>query len=234
MKTSINMISMVGLALMATTALADDSNLPGEFSGNVAITTDYVFRGYTQANENVALQGGLDWDSGAGFYLGAWGSNVNFGDGDEASVELDLYGGYAGEIDAFSYDVGFLYYLYPGADSALNYDFWEVYGSIGYDFGAASVSAGLAYTPENFGNTDDGYYYSAGVSVPVGDSFSVDANIGYYDVDPSFGADYTDWNVGATYSFEWFDADIRYFDTDVTACANVCDSRVVFTVSRSF
>lgn len=109
-----------------------------------------------------------------------------------------------------------------------------MYGSVGYDFGVASVSAGLAYTPENFGKTDDGFYYSAGLSVPVGDSFNVDANIGYYDVEPAFGSDYTDWNIGATYSFEWFDADLRYFDTDASGCANVCDSRAVFTISRSF
>lgn len=82
--------------------------------------------------------------------------------------------------------------------------------------------------------TFDGLYFSGGLSVPVGDNFSIDANVGYYDVDPAFGDDYTDWNIGATYSFEWFDTDLCYFDTDVSNCTNVCDSRVVVTVSRSF
>ena len=104
----------------------------------------YVFRGFSQTLEEPTLQGGLDWDSGVGVYVGMWGSNVNFGDGDNAHVEMDFYAGYAGEIDAFSYDVGFLYYLYPGAASSLNYDFWEAYGSVGYDFGPASASAGIA------------------------------------------------------------------------------------------
>lgn len=219
---------------MTAPASAQDSKLPGEVSGNVTLTSDYVFRGFTQANEDPAIQGGLDWDSGAGFYLGTWGSNVNFGDGDEASVELDVYGGYAGEIDGFSYDVGFLYYWYPGAASALSYDFWEVYGSVGYDFGPAAVSFGLAYTPDNFGGTDDGLYFQGGISVPLGDMFSMDANLNYSDVDPAFGDDYFDWNVGATASFEWFDADLRYIDTDISGCTGVCDSRVVFSVSRSF
>ncbi len=223
-----------GLTSVSLPALAQDSGLPGEFSGNVAITSDYVFRGFTQTNEDPAIQGGLDWDSGAGFYLGTWGSNVNFGDGDEASVEFDVYGGYAGEVEGFSYDVGFIYYWYPGAAGALNYDFWEAYGSIGYDFGPAAVSFGLAYTPENFGDTNDGFYYQSGISVPVTDMFSVDANLNYYDVDPAFGANYYDWNVGATLSLEWFDADLRYIDTDISNCTGVCDSRVVFSVSRSF
>jgi len=218
----------------AAPASAQDSALPGEFSGNVTLTNDYVFRGYTQTNEDPAIQGGLDWDSGAGFYLGTWGSNVNFGDGDEASVELDVYGGYAGEVNGLSYDVGFIYYWYPGAAGALNYDFWEVYGALGYDFGPAAVSFGLAYTPENFGDTDDGLYFQSGISVPVTDTFSVDANLNYYDVELPFGADYFDWNIGATVSLEWFDADLRYVDTDVSNCSGVCDSRVVFSVSRSF
>jgi uncharacterized protein (TIGR02001 family) len=172
-----------GLGVVAAPVSSQD--LPGDFSGNVTLTSDYVFRGVTQANEDPAIQGGLDWDSGAGFYLGTWGSNVNFGDGDEASVELDIYGGYAGEINGFSYDVGFLYYWYPGAASALSYDFWEVYGSLGYDFGPAAVSFGLAYTPDNFGGTDDGLYFQSGISLPLGDMFSVDANLNYSDVDPS-------------------------------------------------
>ncbi len=226
------LLVLAAFVLAAGQVRAQD--LPGEFSGNVTLSSDYVFRGFTQTNEDPAIQGGFDWDSGAGFYLGTWGSNVNFGDGDEAAIEIDVYGGYAGEIDNFSYDVGFIYYWYPGAAGALNYDFWEVYGSVGYDFGPAALSLGIAYTPENFGDTDDGIYFQSGISVPLTDQFSIDANLNYYDVDPTFGEDYLDWNIGATLSLEWFDADLRYFDTDISACTNVCDSRVVFSVSRSF
>lgn len=125
---------------VVTQAAAQDSGLPGSFSGNVTLTNDYVFRGFTQTGEDPAIQGGLDWDSGSGFYLGTWASNVDFGPGDEANIEIDIYGGYAGEINGFTYDVGYLYYLYPGAPGALDYDFWEVYGSVGYDFGTAAVS----------------------------------------------------------------------------------------------
>lgn len=224
-----------GLALASLGPVsAQESDLLGSFSGNVTLTSDYVFRGFTQADEEPAIQGGFDWDSGAGFYLGTWGSNVNFLDGDEASVEIDLYGGYAGEIDGFSYDIGYIYYWYPGAAGALDYDFWEVYGSLGYDFGGAAVTVGLAYTPENFGNTDDGLYFQSGLSVPLGDQFSVDVGLNYYDVDPAFGEDYLNWTIGATVSLDWFDADLRYIDTDVSNCAGVCDGRVVFSISRSF
>ena len=230
----VSLILVILFVVGISPVFAQNGDLPGEFSGNVTLTSDYVFRGFTQASDDPAIQGGFDWDSGAGFYLGTWGSNVNFGDDDEASVELDAYGGYAGEIGALSYDIGIIYYWYPGASGALNYDFWEVYGSMRYELGAAAVTFGLAYSPENFGDTDDGLYFQSGLNVPFGDQFSIDANLNYYDVDPAFGEDYLDWNIGATLSLEWFDADLRYIDTDIANCDDVCDASVVFSISRSF
>ncbi|MBD25855.1 MAG: hypothetical protein CMG46_12780 [Candidatus Marinimicrobia bacterium] len=232
-----NLLSYFAAAIvfgMPSIAASQDMILPGEFSGNVSVGTDYVFRGYSQTLAEPTLQGGLDWDSGFGIYAGMWGSNVNFGDADNAHVEMDFYAGYAGEVDAFSYDVGFLYYMYPGASNTLKYDFWELYGSVGYDFGPAAVSAGLAWTPDNFGGTNDALYYSAGISVPVADVLSFDANIGYYDF--TGGGNFADWNIGTTLNvYDVFDADLRYYDTDVSAgCVSSCESRVVFSISRSF
>ena len=216
----------------SVTAMADD-HMVGGFSGNVTLASDYSFRGISQTGEEPAIQGGLDWDSGSGFYIGTWGSNVNFGDGDEASMELDVYAGYAGSLEGLDYDVGFLYYIYPGANNNLNYDFWEIYGSLGYDFEVASFSAGVAYTSDNFGDTGDGLYLMSGLSIPLSDMFSLDASLNYYDVEPGFGDDYFDWIIGATLSIDWFDANISYIDTDISDL-DAADSRVVFSISRSF
>ena len=58
-------------------------------------------------------------------YVGTWAANLNtngFG------MELDYYGGFTGAIpiptieDYFSYDIGMLYYDYPGASSQENDD----------------------------------------------------------------------------------------------------------------
>jgi uncharacterized protein (TIGR02001 family) len=205
----------------------------GEFSGNITLTSDYSFRGISQTGEEPAIQGGFDWDSGSGFYLGAWGSNVNFGDGDETSMELDIYAGYAGSLESLGYDFGFIYYIYPGANSNLNYDFWEIYGSLGFDFDVASISAGIAYTSDNFGDTGDGLYLMSGVSIPISDMFSLDASLNYYDVEPGFGDDYLDWMIGATLTVDWFDANLSYIDTDLSNF-EAADSRIVFSISRSF
>ena len=213
-------------------AMAED-HLVGEFSGNITLTSDYSFRGISQTGEEPAIQGGLDWDSGSGFYLGAWGSNVNFGDNDETSMELDIYAGYAGSLKSLDYDFGFIYYIYPGANTNLNYDFWEIYGSLGFDFDVASFSAGLAYTSDNFADTGDGLYLMSGVSIPITDIFSLDVSLNYYDVEPSFGDDYLDWMIGATLTIDWFDANLSYIDTDLSNL-EAADSRIVFSISRSF
>ena len=63
---------------------------------------------------------------------------------------------------------------------------------------------------------------------------SIDVNLNYYDVDPAFGEDYLDWSVGGTLSFDGFDIDLRYVDTDISNCAGVCDGRAVFSISRTF
>src|SRR5262245_27466518 len=116
--TTLGAASLLAAAILAGPALAD--GLPGRgrvadapgprgctTAGNGGFTTDYVFRGISQSNENVAVQGGVDLTCGH-FYAGVWGSSVNFGD--ENSAEIDLYGGYKTMVGRFALDFGFIYY----------------------------------------------------------------------------------------------------------------------------
>ena len=47
-------------------------------SANVALTTEYVFRGFSQTAEGPAIQGGYDLTCGI-FYAGVWASNLDWG-----------------------------------------------------------------------------------------------------------------------------------------------------------
>lgn len=202
-------------------------------SGNLALTSDYVFRGYTQTSEDLAVQGGVDWESVGGWHLGVWGSDLDFGPGD-ASVEVDLYGGYSWEVNDVSYQVGLIYYAYPGSDSESGYDFVETYASAAYDLPAVSLSAALHFTPDNFGETGTGWYATGGLARTLSDTLSVDANVGFSQVEPGFGEDYLDWNLRLTYSLPLLALDLRYYDTDAPDCLDSCDSRVVLTLSTAF
>ncbi len=94
----------VALLLIASTPLVQAE--PG-VSGNINLLNQYRFRGIDQTWGRPALQGGLDWSHADGWYAGAWGSNVSQRSYPGGRVELDLYGGYNGQInDDWSYTLG--------------------------------------------------------------------------------------------------------------------------------
>lgn len=112
-----------GAVLAQTPAPAAPAPEPDwTFTGNVGLFSQYVFRGITQTNEKPAVQGGFDLGHKSGFYAGTWASNINWISDAvpppysvSASMEWDFYGGYKGSLPAdFGYDLGVLYYWYPG------------------------------------------------------------------------------------------------------------------------
>ncbi|MFT2091920.1 TorF family putative porin [Paraglaciecola sp. 2405UD69-4] len=99
-----------------------------EVTANAGVSSNYIWRGLTQTANESAVQGGIDYASESGFYVGTWASNVNYGADDIYSYEHDVYFGYSGESDSLAYDFGYLYYNY---DSEADFDFAEIYGSLG-------------------------------------------------------------------------------------------------------
>jgi uncharacterized protein (TIGR02001 family) len=219
----------------------------GTFSANVGLFSDYTYRGVSQTGQEPALQGGMDWEHDIGLYAGVWGSNVDFSDGNEAHVEVDVYAGYGGSVGNFSYDLNFLYYLYPGASDALNYDFWEITPQIGYDFGVASVALSVSYSPDFFGGSDAAQFYQASVEVPLPKGFTLSGNVGYQAVDDNATfalPDYLTWGVGLGFDLGTlhsklsnFSIGVDYVDTDISAAecgSENCDARAVLNISASF
>ncbi len=83
----------LALPVVATCLMASTANA-GEWSANVSVTNNYIWRGLTQSENEAAVQGGIDYASDSGFYIGTWASNVNYGGGDTFSYEHDIYAGY--------------------------------------------------------------------------------------------------------------------------------------------
>lgn len=234
------------LAILSTVTAAPSAQagtlegVPGEFGSYVTLVSEYSFRGIAQSDEGPALQGGVDWNHDSGAYLGLWGSSVDFNDGDEASIELDFFGGYSFDIaENFTGDVGGIYYAYPGAESNLDYDFIELYGSLGYDFEVVSVSASYAYSPEYFGNSGDAHYVTLSAEVPLPHDFAVYGHFGrqYIEDEAAFGVpDYNDWELGLQWQYDAVAFNVSYVDTSLSTaeCADGCDERVIAGVSVGF
>tara|TARA_B100000212_G_C27321809_1_gene510473 strand:+ start:528 stop:1202 length:675 start_codon:yes stop_codon:yes gene_type:complete len=181
-------------------------------SGNIAVTTDYIWRGMTQNDSDPAVSGGFDLEDDSGFYIGLWASNAKAintdSDGGTAndlnddvisigSLELDGYLGFAGSFnDDAGYDVGYIAYTYPGVKA---WDFEEAY--ISFDFYGAYVSYAAGLGTDVYDYTEIGYSIDAGPG-----SFSVS----YGDYDKK-GSNYLvgyDWSVGDfTLGFYYSDFD---------------------------
>lgn len=218
--------TLVAGAVLAATGVAH-----AEISGNVSMASDYVWRGFSQTDNQLSISGGLDYAHESGFYLGTWGSNVNFGPGDP-SMELDVYGGFAGEMGAIGYDLGVIGYLYPSADDLNTTEFY-LGGSYAFT-DAVSANAKYYYTDDYFGAGESAWRIEGGLDVALPSDFGLSLLVGQNDGDAfDGGADYVDYSLGLSKSMWDLDFGLTYTDTDADGCGNLCDDRVIFSVGKS-
>lgn len=148
-----------------------------ELTANLVLTSDYIFRGISNSNRQPALQGGVDYAHPDGWYVGSWASNVDFRDGGEAKVEIDGYFGHAGSAGKFSWNAGWMAYVYPGARKSLQYDTQRV--SLGGQYDLSVAVAGLYFDRiENVFGSGPAHYLETSLVVPVRTDISVDMRIG--------------------------------------------------------
>jgi uncharacterized protein (TIGR02001 family) len=182
-----------------------------DFSANIGVTNNYVWRGLTQTNDDFAVQGGADVEFGNGFSLGAWASNVDFGDSTDA--EIDLYGGYSFPLsDMVSANVGGIAYLYPGQPSGADLNFFEINSGLDFDLEPITLSGSVAYSPDVGG--DQTWYFNGGVGIPLGEYFELFGSVGYYEWETA--TDFVDYAVGASVTWENFTLSGYYAGTDLS------------------
>ena len=159
----------IALAAVATPAFAQDAATapPKEVtvSGSVGLTNDYRFRGVSQSDENLAVQGGITIAHKSGIYIGTWGSNLaGWGTFGGSNMELDLIAGYKTPIGGGgAIDVGATWYMYPGGFD--NTDFIEPYAKLSGTVGPVALLAGVAYAPKQQAL---GPWYTNGASAAAG------------------------------------------------------------------
>jgi conserved hypothetical protein, proteobacterial len=213
-------------AVASAPALAQDDLFT--VSGYLNFASDYRWRGLTQTDEHPAVQGELDLSHKSGLYVGVWASNIDYNDPD-SHLELDAYVGFANSFAGIDYDVGIIYYTYPGDHTDSEY--WELYADLAKDFGSFKVLGGLAWTTDYNGDDVDQYYVYGGLEVPVGKYFKVHGLVGYTDVDLD-DTHWTHWELGVTASVLGLDLDLSYHDIDRDSWGE--DGGVVFSVKKSF
>jgi uncharacterized protein (TIGR02001 family) len=181
-------LAVAGLAPLV--ARADDG-----LSFNAGAVSDYRYRGISQTHLKPALQAGADYTKGP-FYVGTWASTIKWikDAGGDANVELDVYGGYKGEIvKDLGYDVGVLTYVYPKNKLATSANTTEVYGAV--SFGPATLKYSHSLT-NLFGFVDskNSGYLDLSASFEVGPVL-VAPHLGYQKVAKNGDYSYTDYSL---------------------------------------
>lgn len=217
-------------AATAAAALAGTNTAAGQestVSVNVGGYSEYVFRGFSQTDEDPAIQAGVDVGAGM-FYAGAWASNVDFLD--STDFEFDLYAGMKPTAGPVTFDLGLVYYGYADQPTGADYDYWEGKAAASVPAGPATLGVAVFYSPDFFGVADEAWYYEANAAVAIPETrLAVSGALGRQEQDG--GLDYTTWNVGVGFALtDRISLDARYFDTNASNAADPLgygDGRVV-------
>jgi uncharacterized protein (TIGR02001 family) len=207
---------------------------PHTFTGNLAVVSDYRFRGISQSFRRPAVQGGFDYSHSSGFYVGNWNSSVSglsYPGG--AGIEMDFYGGYKFEpVKDVALDVGALYYYYPGALVAATtkkFNNGEIYLSGTYKwfsakysygvtdyFGLSSTTAGgYAFRPlPANGNSRGSGYLDLNGNVEVADKTTVTVHVGHQYIRHYGALSYTDYKVGVAKEFSFATVGLAFITTN--------------------
>lgn len=227
--------------MLAALFCASTGSVLADVSANVAITSDYRFRGISQNDKSIAIQGGFDYESESGFYAGVWASSVDFQIQtlDDATAEMDIYAGYNGEIgdSGLSYSVGFLHYNYPNSAAELNYNFTELTFGLSYDI----FSFSYANTSDYFAASGSAQYYNIAADIALPEDWTLTISAGQQDVEDNDAWGTPNWNdykIGVSGSLAAIDLEFAYIDTSLSEdeCfggSDWCDGTFTITFSKS-
>lgn len=208
-------------------------------TGSITLISDYRSRGISQTMRWPAVQGEFKYTHSSGFYFKSWASNV---DGtshfiNNTSLEWDLYLGVEHQLwqTPLKYDIGFLYYYYPGGKApvprGVAYNYIEYYIGLGYKgfnikfYQTIDDYAGINShnPPTNWetgrlvrpnGHSYGSPYIEANFEWSPYAKWKASLHVGYQAIVNYPQLNYADWQVGLTYEFDWFDIALYYVATN--------------------
>ena len=229
------------MAQEAASAPAAEAVPDNVVSYNVALTSDYRYRGVSQSRLKPAVSGGADYTNNpTGLYVGTWLSSIKWikDGGGDTSLEWDVYAGKRGTITGdFTYDVGGLYYFYPSNGLSTNANTFELYGQVGY--GPVYLKYSQS-TTNLFGVADskNSGYLDVGANVEVHDGYMLNLHVGRQKVEHNNSLSYNDYKIGVTKDFGVATVALAAIKANIESFApngkNLAKTGVVLTVSKTF
>jgi uncharacterized protein (TIGR02001 family) len=203
-------------AALAAPGLVAAQTAASPVTGNMAIVSDYRFRGISQTFELPAIQGGLDYAHESGIYIGNWNSSVSgLSFTDTAGIEMDFYGGFKKSFGDIGFDIGLLQYYYPGAKNGAGEEYDTLEGYIGASWKWLSVKYSHAFSDFfGFTNSDGSGYLDLGFTMEVAPKLNLVAHYGMQTIKNADAFEYNDWKLGVTYDLAGWILGAAYIDTD--------------------
>lgn len=245
-------MTKLSAALLTGTLMLAAATANAGVTGNVAFTTDYMFRGISQTTNNAAIQGTLSYAFDNGLYATAWGSSIANANGGQ---ELDTLFGYAGKTGEIGYDVGVMRYNYPGLNEnnsgqvdsdtglAVDVDYNEIYASVS----AYGAKLGVNYSPDYYNESGAFTYLYASYGTEVA-GLGLSASVGMNSFEStakmnqalfSTGADdsYIDYKVAVSKTFDGVALELAYIGSDIDEKdlgGSLSVGRAVLTATKAF
>ncbi len=205
-------LAVLLLAAMPVISSAQDASAEAgssSFSWNAAVTSEYLYRGISQTDDQPAIQAGAGYAFDNGIYVGAWASNVDFNEGTDA--EIDTFIGWNRALsDSATLDVQLLRYNYVGEPSGVDYAYNELLGKVVFN---EQYTVMATYTNDYLNSGETSFYYAASGSWELGRDVNLTAGVGYTTI--SGPADnYLDYSVGVNRDFGPVNVSVSYIGTD--------------------
>ena len=240
--------SVIATTLASSPAFAQDEEAASSsisVSGGVTLVSDYRFRGVSLSGGDPAVQGGVTVTHDSGIYVGAWGSSIDDGGTDfYGDVELDLYGGWSGNLsEGVGLDVGLLYYAYPSNAKGVDAEYFEPYATLSGELGPVQAKLGVNYAWDQKALADDSLYVHTELSSGIPTTpLTLSAHLGYTDgsLAPTLlagtGDDSAfDWSVGASYTLlSSLTAGVSYVGVEGPSIDGFTDDAIVLSLGANF
>lgn len=209
------------MSVVVLMGLVNLSHAASPLTGNIGLTSNYIWRGVTQAADEAAISGGIDYAHDSGFYAGTWVSSIGSGAG---GYEHDLYAGYGFKAGPVDLDAGYINYRYPVGNA--NQDFSELYINGTFKM----LRFGAAYTVDkDAAGPDNDLYLYIGADFELAKGLNLALLYGDYDFDnDAANTDYSHIHVSLSKDDFTFAID----DNDIPG--DLGDTRISVSYTKSF
>jgi uncharacterized protein (TIGR02001 family) len=193
----------------------------GPWGATLGATTDYVLRGVSQTYGGAAVQGGISYQSPAGWFVGAWASNVDPYPFGADFAELNVYAGFAWTLgNDWTARATYTRYAYVADPRPRPYDYGELSVTLAYQ---DRLAATVSYQPDGTRYAAPGYVRNRPVTAyeltgrwPLPKRFALVGGVGYYDLTQQFGVSYWSASGGASWVHGRLELDVARFFSDAT------------------